>query len=72
MFLINNYIETLIFLFGIVPKQSDTAEHKMLLYYKTILYYKKWKYNETVHQLFRDFKKAFDSVREGKYCTIFS
>jgi hypothetical protein len=24
---------------------------------------KKWEYNETVHQLFVDFKKAFDSVR---------
>jgi hypothetical protein len=24
---------------------------------------KKWEYNETVHQLFTDFKKAYDSVR---------
>jgi hypothetical protein len=24
---------------------------------------KKWGYNETVHQLFIDFKKAYDSVR---------
>jgi hypothetical protein len=24
---------------------------------------KKWEYNKTVHQLFRDFKKAYDSVR---------
>jgi hypothetical protein len=24
---------------------------------------KKWKYNEMVHQLFLDFKKAYDSVR---------
>jgi len=24
---------------------------------------KKWKYNEAVHQLFIDFKKAYDSVR---------
>jgi hypothetical protein len=24
---------------------------------------KKWDYNETVHQLFIDFKKAYDSVR---------
>jgi hypothetical protein len=23
----------------------------------------KWEYNETVHQLFTDFKKAYDSVR---------
>jgi hypothetical protein len=26
---------------------------------------KKWEYNETVHQLFVDFKKACDSVRRG-------
>jgi hypothetical protein len=24
---------------------------------------KKWEYKETVHQLFMDFKKAYDSVR---------
>jgi negative regulator of genetic competence, sporulation and motility len=24
---------------------------------------RKWEYNETVHQLFIDFKKAYDSVR---------
>jgi len=24
---------------------------------------KKWEYNETMHQLFVDFKKAYDSVR---------
>jgi hypothetical protein len=24
---------------------------------------KKWEYNETVHQLFIDFKKAYDSVK---------
>jgi hypothetical protein len=24
---------------------------------------KKWEYDETVHQLFIDFKKAYDSVR---------
>jgi hypothetical protein len=24
---------------------------------------KKWEYNETVHQVFVDFKKAYDSVR---------
>jgi hypothetical protein len=29
---------------------------------------KKWEYNETVHQLFIDFKKAYDSVkREEPY-----
>jgi hypothetical protein len=32
---------------------------------------KKWEYNETVHQLFKLFKKAYDTVRR-KYSTIFS
>ena len=27
------------------------------------MYEKKWEYNEEVHQLFIDFKKAYDSVR---------
>jgi hypothetical protein len=31
---------------------------------------KKWEYNGTVHQLFIDFKKAYDSVKE-KFFTIF-
>jgi hypothetical protein len=30
---------------------------------------KRWKYNRTVHQLFIDSEKAYDSVRET-YCTI--
>jgi hypothetical protein len=29
-----------------------------------VIYKKKCEYNETVHQLFMDFKKAYDSVRE--------
>jgi hypothetical protein len=32
---------------------------------------KKWEYNATVHQLFIDFKKAYDSVRrEVLYCIL--
>jgi hypothetical protein len=27
------------------------------------MFEKKWEYNEAVHQLFTDFKKAYDSVR---------
>jgi hypothetical protein len=30
----------------------------------------KWKYNETIHQLFIDFKKAYDSVRREVLYTI--
>jgi hypothetical protein len=32
---------------------------------------KKWEYNETVHQLFIDFKKAYDSVRREVLYNIF-
>jgi hypothetical protein len=31
---------------------------------------KKWEYNETVHKLFIDFKKAYDSVRREVLCNI--
>jgi hypothetical protein len=31
----------------------------------------KWEYNETVHQLFIDFKKAYDSVRREVLNNIF-
>ena len=30
---------------------------------RTTTHEKKWEYNEAVHQLFIDFKKAYDSVR---------
>jgi hypothetical protein len=32
---------------------------------------KKWEYNETVHRLFIDFKKAYDSFRRGLLYSIF-
>jgi hypothetical protein len=32
---------------------------------------KKWEYNGTVHQLFIDFKKAYDSVRKQVLYNIF-
>jgi hypothetical protein len=31
---------------------------------------KKWEYNEAVHQLFIDFKQAYDSVRRGVLYSI--
>jgi hypothetical protein len=37
---------------------------------RQILEKKKWEYNETVHQLFLDFKKAYDSVRREVLCNI--
>jgi hypothetical protein len=35
----------------------------LVIYSALIKYLKKWKYSEAVHQLFVDFKKAYDSVR---------
>jgi hypothetical protein len=34
-----------------------------LVEWYSLLREKKWEYNETVHQLFIDYKKAYDSVR---------
>jgi hypothetical protein len=33
---------------------------------------KKWEYNETVHKLFLDFKKAYNSVRREAFYNIFA
>jgi len=42
------------------------ATGQLLIIYSTFVKYfrKKWEYNEAVHQLFIDFKKAYDSVRK--------
>ena len=43
----------------------DTTSQLLIIYSAFIKYLKKkkWEYNETVHHLFIDFKKAYDSVR---------
>jgi hypothetical protein len=40
-----------------------------ILYIRQMLE-KKWKYNGTVHQLFIDFKKDYDSVKTKDLCNI--
>jgi sorting nexin-29 len=45
--------------YGFRPNRSTTDQ---IFYIRQILE-KKWEYNGTVHQLFIDFKKAYDSVR---------
>jgi hypothetical protein len=40
----------------------STTDHTRIFCIRQILE-KKWEYNEAVHQLFIDFKKAYDSVR---------
>ena len=51
-------------LLGIINVDSD-ATGRLLIIYSAFGKYlkKKWEYNEAVHQLFIDFKKAYDSVR---------
>jgi hypothetical protein len=46
---------------GIINVGFDITD-QLLIRFSQILE-KKWEYNETVHQLFIDFKKAYDSVR---------
>jgi hypothetical protein len=48
--------------------------HQIITVYDFLLIWvcleKKWEYNEAVHQLFLDFKKAYDSVRREALCNI--
>jgi hypothetical protein len=42
----------------------DVTDQLLIRFSAFVRYWeKKWEYNETVHQLFVDFKKAYDSVR---------
>jgi hypothetical protein len=50
----------------VLHHKRSTADD--IFYVRQILE-KKWEYNRTVHQLFIDFKKAYDSVKE-KFFTI--
>jgi hypothetical protein len=45
----------------------STTEH---IYCICQILVKKWEYNETVHQLLIDFRKAYDSVRREVSCNI--
>jgi hypothetical protein len=42
----------------------DVTDQLLIRSFAFVRYWrKKWEYNETVHQLYVDFKKAYDSVR---------
>jgi hypothetical protein len=42
----------------------DVTDQLLNRFFAFVRYWrKKWKYNDTVHQLFIDFKKTYDSVR---------
>ena len=51
-------------LLGIVNVDSNATGRLLIIYSAFVKYWwKKWEYNEAVHRLFIDFKKAYDSVR---------
>jgi hypothetical protein len=53
-------------LLGIISVDFDITGHLLIMYSAFIKYLrKKWESNEAVHQLFIDFKKAYDSVRRA-------
>jgi hypothetical protein len=51
-------------LLGIIRVGFDITDQLLIRFSVFIRYWrKKWEYKETVHQLFIDFKKSYDSVR---------
>jgi hypothetical protein len=52
-------------LLGIISVGFDVTDQQLIRFFFRSLDIgeKKWEYNESVHQLFVDFKKACDSVR---------
>ena len=50
--------------FGIISVDFDTTGQLLIIHIPcSSNSWEKWEYNEAVHQLFIDFKKAYDSVR---------
>ena len=41
----------------------DLTGQLLIIYCAFVITFEKWEYSEAVHQLFIDFKKAYDSVR---------
>ena len=49
---------------GIINVDSDAIGRLLIIYFAFVKYWrKKWEYNEAVHQVFIDFKKAYNSIR---------
>jgi hypothetical protein len=45
-------------LLGLINVDSHATGQLLIIYSAFVKYLKKWEYNEAVHQLFIDFKKA--------------
>jgi hypothetical protein len=57
---------------GIINVGLDANDQLLIIYSAFVKYLrKKLEYNEAVHQLFTEFKKAYDTVRRG-LCIIIS
>jgi hypothetical protein len=57
---------------GIIIVDFDIMEQVLIMYSAFVRYYRKLKYNGTVHELFIDFKKTFESFGRGELYTILS
>jgi hypothetical protein len=59
-------------LLGVISVDFDVTDQLLIRYFTFIRYCrKKLEYNETVHQLFIDLKKAYDLVRRQVLYSIF-
>jgi len=56
---------------GIINVDFNAAYQLLITYSAFVKYFKKWEYNEAVHQLFIYFKKDYDSVSRTVLCNIF-
>jgi hypothetical protein len=58
-------------LLGIISVGFDITDQLLIRFFCICqILQEKWEYNETVHQLFIDFKKAYDTVRRDVLCDI--
>jgi hypothetical protein len=56
---------------GIINVDFEATAQLLVIYSAFVKYLrKKWEYSGAVHQLFIDFKKAYDSVRREALCNI--
>jgi hypothetical protein len=59
-------------LFGIISVGFDVTDQLLIRSFAFGRYWrKKWEYNETIHQLFVDFKKAYDSEKREVLYNVF-
>ena len=56
---------------GVISKDFDATGQLQIIYSEFIKYWgEKMEYNEAVHHIFTDFKKAYNSVRREVLCNI--